>query len=442
MASKRRIGAIVGASSKSVNHRITDFYGPPARLKRQKTQGPILDSATEPQSTTMAPSLAESSWEDKPSLADLNLFSQEEQNWEVRDTKPPPQPQRQKVNTGGGFHQSNEKKQHYTRTRASSTSTVHSLPGKTRSEPKTRKIVLTYEQGDLFDAPPNSVLIHACNTIGKWGGGIALAFKKSYPAAFEIYRKHCQEFTPDELVGTALLIAPQSDKYSHVRDDEVEAGSVEGDDEAKDAPEVKDEDRAEVDENEVGNAGVQDTDGKTSNASKEPPEEETTNWIQVPKRSIHPQEQRFNWARQNDDDGSKSESNPQRRSPHEKDIHYVACLFTSKNVGAKRDPPDEILKHTESAMLNFLSKLNDVKFNQEDCPFIPQVRMCKINSGLFGVPWERTSGLLDGMPLSRFQTWGRGDFKIVVASKDGDGVVNEENGEKKKKMSKGEEWRE
>lgn len=42
----------------------------------------------------------------------------------------------------------------------------------------------------------------------------------------------------------------------YVWDDEVEVGSVEGDDEVKDVFEVKDEDRVEVDENEVGNVGV------------------------------------------------------------------------------------------------------------------------------------------------------------------------------------------
>ncbi|KAK3320775.1 hypothetical protein B0T19DRAFT_247927 [Cercophora scortea] len=62
--------------------------------------------------------------------------------------------------------------------------------------------------GDLFDAPPRTVLIHACNCTGSWGGGIALAFKKSYPAAYEVYNAQCKQTTPDRLVGKALLIPP------------------------------------------------------------------------------------------------------------------------------------------------------------------------------------------------------------------------------------------
>ncbi|KAM7194897.1 hypothetical protein V8F20_007762 [Naviculisporaceae sp. PSN 640] len=71
-------------------------------------------------------------------------------------------------------------------------------------------IRITDIQGDLFSAPPNTVLIHACNSIGSWGGGIALAFKKFYPEAFKVYAAHCKRYAADprKLVGTALLIPP------------------------------------------------------------------------------------------------------------------------------------------------------------------------------------------------------------------------------------------
>ncbi|KAK3371559.1 hypothetical protein B0T24DRAFT_530635 [Lasiosphaeria ovina] len=52
--------------------------------------------------------------------------------------------------------------------------------------------------GDIFDGPANSVLIHACNCIGSWGGGIAAAFRLRYPAAFAVYRDHCQRLSPNE----------------------------------------------------------------------------------------------------------------------------------------------------------------------------------------------------------------------------------------------------
>ncbi|KAJ5167480.1 uncharacterized protein N7482_006261 [Penicillium canariense] len=83
--------------------------------------------------------------------------------------------------------------------------------------------------GDLFDAPEGSGLIHACNTQGNWGAGIARAFKQRYPAAFQYYRDHCLQFVrsrathdiidlqdPNEStvsvrlpVGTTLIIPPQ-----------------------------------------------------------------------------------------------------------------------------------------------------------------------------------------------------------------------------------------
>jgi ADP-ribose 1''-phosphate phosphatase len=65
---------------------------------------------------------------------------------------------------------------------------------------------LNYINNDLFSAPPNSILIHACNTLGSWGAGIALAFRSKYPEAFEVYSAHCKAHTNDQLIGTCLII--------------------------------------------------------------------------------------------------------------------------------------------------------------------------------------------------------------------------------------------
>jgi O-acetyl-ADP-ribose deacetylase (regulator of RNase III) len=65
---------------------------------------------------------------------------------------------------------------------------------------------LTYITGNIFDAPPNTILIHACNTLGSWGAGIALAFQSKYPDAFKVYKAHCAAHTNDELIGTCLVI--------------------------------------------------------------------------------------------------------------------------------------------------------------------------------------------------------------------------------------------
>ena len=64
---------------------------------------------------------------------------------------------------------------------------------------------LTYITGDIFTAPPNTILIHACNTKGSWGAGIALSFKEKYPAQFHVYEAHCKKYG-DALVGTCLII--------------------------------------------------------------------------------------------------------------------------------------------------------------------------------------------------------------------------------------------
>ncbi|KAJ5158059.1 uncharacterized protein N7500_007710 [Penicillium coprophilum] len=88
--------------------------------------------------------------------------------------------------------------------------------------------------GDLFDAPNGAALIHACNCQGIWGAGIARAFHERYPAAYEIYRKHClnyrdhpvtdvitdlrdEDSQPSLVVhrplGTALMIPPQQSDF-------------------------------------------------------------------------------------------------------------------------------------------------------------------------------------------------------------------------------------
>lgn len=65
---------------------------------------------------------------------------------------------------------------------------------------------LLYIQGDLFSAPLNTILVHACNAAGVWGAGIALAFREKYPEQFEVYKIHCKTYG-QSLFGTCLLIS-------------------------------------------------------------------------------------------------------------------------------------------------------------------------------------------------------------------------------------------
>lgn len=156
--------------------------------------------------------------------------------------------------------------------------------------PKAQQIRITDLTGDLFSAPPDTVLIHACNAIGSWGGGIALAFRQHYPEAYAIYAAHCKRSLPQRLVGTALLIAPRSG-----------------------AP-------------------------------------------------------------------------PSRQ-------HYVGCLFTSKRYGRAKDSPEMILQATGPAMRDLLGQI------AREGEKVGEIRMCRINSGLFAVPWGESKRVIEGLQL-------------------------------------------
>ncbi|KAK1826333.1 hypothetical protein QBC39DRAFT_269324 [Podospora conica] len=97
-----------------------------------------------------------------------------------------------------------------TTTTPSPVPTPSTAPSTTVAIPSPGRIHLVKKDGDYFSAPPNTVLIHACNCKGSWGGGIAKEFKTLYPDAYDIYRAHCQRSLPHRLVGTALLIAPRA----------------------------------------------------------------------------------------------------------------------------------------------------------------------------------------------------------------------------------------
>ncbi|SPQ20514.1 72d39534-d385-42a5-ad9e-00d6972a9d13 [Thermothielavioides terrestris] len=173
------------------------------------------------------------------------------------------------------------------------------------------RIRITDKIGDLFAAPPNTLLIHACNCIGSWGGGIALAFRDRYPAAYAVYRAHCARSTPDALLGTALLIPPQTGKGN----------------------------KGKVNVNKEGQQGNKDT-GQG---------------------------------------------------------HYVGCLFTSRRVGKGRDAPETILRATVPAMAHLMRLVAEEEGRAGAS--IAEVRMCRINSGLFAVPWDQSKKAIEGMEL-------------------------------------------
>lgn len=154
-----------------------------------------------------------------------------------------------------------------------------------------RSMSLTYHVGDVFqDAPENCLLVHACNTQGHWGAGIAKAFKQKYPKAYTAHNKFCaKEHSKTQPVptGSAQLLAPV-DSDSH---------------------------------------------------------------------------------------------------------HWIGCLFTSAKYGKAKDKLDTIVKNTTASMKMLLELV--MMADSE----ISKIRMCKINSGKFGVPWEKTEEALKSITL-------------------------------------------
>ena len=65
---------------------------------------------------------------------------------------------------------------------------------------------LIYRKGNLFEAPEGVCLVQSCNTLGNWGAGIALEFKKRFPGTYRQQRSLCQgESNKSRLLGHAHL---------------------------------------------------------------------------------------------------------------------------------------------------------------------------------------------------------------------------------------------
>lgn len=63
--------------------------------------------------------------------------------------------------------------------------------------------MIKYKKGSLFDAPKETILVHACNSKGVWGSGIAAEFKKRYPAEFLRYERLCKY--GENILGTGPI---------------------------------------------------------------------------------------------------------------------------------------------------------------------------------------------------------------------------------------------
>jgi ADP-ribose 1''-phosphate phosphatase len=63
--------------------------------------------------------------------------------------------------------------------------------------------MISYQKISLFDAPAESVIVHACNAQGVWGGGIAADFKVRYIYSNMEYEHFCN--TKQVITGKAGL---------------------------------------------------------------------------------------------------------------------------------------------------------------------------------------------------------------------------------------------
>ena len=52
--------------------------------------------------------------------------------------------------------------------------------------------MVKHEKMSLFNAPKESVIVHACNSQGMWGSGIAKAFAEKYPESYKEYNFFCK----------------------------------------------------------------------------------------------------------------------------------------------------------------------------------------------------------------------------------------------------------
>lgn len=68
--------------------------------------------------------------------------------------------------------------------------------------------MIKHEKMSLFDAPQDAIIIHACNSQGVWGSGIAKPFKEKYPESFADYNKFCKSW--NQTRGTACGLADMS----------------------------------------------------------------------------------------------------------------------------------------------------------------------------------------------------------------------------------------
>lgn len=66
--------------------------------------------------------------------------------------------------------------------------------------------------GDLFQTN-DTYIMHGCNCQGVMGAGVALQIKKRWPEVYESYRRYCDTFTPEEILGSVHAYKTNDKKH-------------------------------------------------------------------------------------------------------------------------------------------------------------------------------------------------------------------------------------
>lgn len=57
--------------------------------------------------------------------------------------------------------------------------------------------MISHKKMSLFDAPKESIIVHACNSQGMWGSGIAKPFAQNYPHSYVDYKNFCNRWNQE-----------------------------------------------------------------------------------------------------------------------------------------------------------------------------------------------------------------------------------------------------
>ncbi|RMY70500.1 hypothetical protein D0862_14743 [Hortaea werneckii] len=227
-------------------------------------------------------------------------------------------------------------------------------------------------KGDIFSAPPNTLLIHACNCEGSWGAGIAKAFKTQYPSAYQTYHAHCTSHTPEELIGTALLIP-------------------------------------------TFRGGDDEDDGSTRTRTKSSRKTKATTVGNEQPNSSERQHKHFIGCLFT----SRSKGAKKRDSPSQ---------ILDATGSAMRDLVEQVARHIQNNQSTVGEDSLSAPSNNDDedgeetkkeqkaqnSPAVEDIRMCEINSGLFNVPWEKTKAVIEGIEAPEAMTGNDGKSKAVI----------------------------